>query len=141
MEIIKRFKEWIGLKENLHNSNHIPPLFKEGEIWWCAVGENIGIEINGKSKDFTRPVLVFKKLSKEGFLGIPMSTKLKEGSWYVRVFQHNKEVTVMLSQMRVFSSSRLHSILSKLNSEDCSKVVYAFTKLYLITNKKFPPPF
>ena len=43
--IIKRFLEWIGLKEKLHKKQAIPPLFKEGEIWWCYVGENIGNEV------------------------------------------------------------------------------------------------
>jgi mRNA interferase MazF len=141
MEAIKHFFEWIKLKEKLHINTHKPPLFKEGEIWWCSLGENIGVEINGKSNDFTRPVLVFKKLSQDGFLGIPMSTKNKVGSWYVDVFQHGRKVTVILSQMRMFSSNRLHSRLSKLNDDDCKKVSKAFVELYLLTNKKFPPPF
>lgn len=62
--MIKRFLEWIGLKEKLHNTEYIPPLFKEGEIWWCYVGENVGIEANGKGNQFTRPVLIFKKYDK-----------------------------------------------------------------------------
>ena len=70
-KIVKRFLEWIQLKEQLHNASHKPPLFKEGEVWWCSVGENVGKEINGKSKLFSRPVLVFKKLTSETFLGIP----------------------------------------------------------------------
>ena len=140
METIKRFLEWITLKEKLHISIAKPPLFKEGEVWWCGLGENIGVEINGKSKDFTRPVLIFKKLSEDGFLGIPMSTKAKQGSWYVSVFQHKRKVTVILSQMRIFSTKRLHSKLSKLNDEDCIKVAEAFFELYMLTNKKFPPP-
>jgi len=44
--MIKKFLEWIGLKEKLHNHEHIPPLFREGEIWWCYMGENIGVEVN-----------------------------------------------------------------------------------------------
>ena len=137
---IKKFLEWIKIKEHLHNNVSTPPLFKEGEIWWCGIGENIGVEINGKSKDFTRPVLIFKKLSREGFMGIPMSTQSKEGSWYVSVKQKNAQAIIILSQMRVFSSNRLHTKLGELDDEDCKAVSAGFAKLYL-SSKKFPPPF
>ena len=59
--MIKRFLEWIGLKEKLHNTEYVPPFFKEGEIWWCHLGENVGTEMNGKGDFFTRPVLILKK--------------------------------------------------------------------------------
>lgn len=42
---MKRFLEWIGLKEKLHNSEHKPPLVSEGDMWWASFGENIGSEI------------------------------------------------------------------------------------------------
>ena len=105
------------------------------------MGENVGVEINGKSKDFTRPVLVFKKLSEEGFLGIPMSTKAKQGSWYVSIRQSGKNATVLLSQTRVFSSKRMYSKLGELDDTDCSEVSKGFVNLYLNSNKKFSLPF
>ena len=43
----QHFIEWMSLKRKLKNINQFP-LFKEGSIWWASVGENIGIEINGK---------------------------------------------------------------------------------------------
>jgi mRNA interferase MazF len=140
MKMLKNFTEWIRLKESLHVATHKPPLFKEGEIWWCSVGENIGVEVNGKSKDFTRPVLVFKKLSRDGFLCIPMSTQQKQGSWYVAVTQQGKTVTMLLSQLRVMSSNRLHAKMGELDDADCAQVATAFVNLYLSSNKKFPPP-
>ena len=48
--IIKRFFEWIKLKEKLHHKEHKPPLFKEGEMWWSYFGENVGTEMNGKEE-------------------------------------------------------------------------------------------
>lgn len=56
----KKFDEWIELEEKLHDINHLRAIH-EGEVWWCAMGENIGIEINGKNEVFSRPVLIFKK--------------------------------------------------------------------------------
>jgi len=54
---IKRFLEWIGLKEKLHGAIHKPPFFKEGEIWWCNLGENVGIEANGKGDTIPKQLL------------------------------------------------------------------------------------
>ena len=65
----KRFDEWNEVKKNTHGLRRMPAI-KEGEIWWCAIGENVGVEINGKSEVFSRPVLVLKKLSRFGFMGI-----------------------------------------------------------------------
>lgn len=60
-KIIKKFEMWFPIKSKLDSTDHRPPYFKEGEIWWSHIGENIGIETNGKSDAFTRPVLIFKK--------------------------------------------------------------------------------
>jgi mRNA interferase MazF len=93
--MFKKFLEWIGLKEKIHNKKSVPLYFNEGEIWWCAVGENIGIEINGKGKLFSRPVFVYKKLSKDGFLGIPLTTQEKKGSWFIEIdFKDKKPLTI-----------------------------------------------
>ena len=35
----------------------------EGEIWWVRLGVNVGYEIDGKSSDFSRPVIIIKKSS------------------------------------------------------------------------------
>lgn len=48
---------WNGVKVLLHFVHSVPN-FTEGEVWWCSCGENVGIEINGKNKEFTRPVLI-----------------------------------------------------------------------------------
>ncbi len=138
---IKRFFDWIRLKEKIDNLLSNPPLFNEGEIWWVSVGENIGVEIGGKSKDFTRPVLIFKKLSRDGFFGFPTTTQKKKGSWYVTIKQHGKEVTVILSQARVFSSKRLYTKLGEIDDTDAKYVADQFVTLYLKENKKFPPSF
>lgn len=42
---MRRFLEWIGLKEQLHMQDHEPPLVSEREIWWASIGENVGSEI------------------------------------------------------------------------------------------------
>ena len=49
---MNRFLEWIGLKHKLHHGTQSPPLVSRGDIWWASIGENVGSEINGKSRLF-----------------------------------------------------------------------------------------
>ena len=85
---ISQFIKWMALKRNVNNNEKHHPMYKENEVWWVAIGKNIGIEMNGKSNKFSRPVLIFKKLSPEGFMGIPLTSQKHLGSWYTKfVFQ------------------------------------------------------
>jgi len=61
--MLKRFLEWIGLKKKLDDITSEPPLVTERDLWWVSFGENVGSEINGKSNLFSRPGLIYKKLS------------------------------------------------------------------------------
>ena len=115
----------------MHTQNHEPPLFKEGEVWWCSIGENIGVEINGKSKDFTRPVLIFKRYNKHSFLGLPLSTSNKTGSWYVSVYFLGISQVVVLCQSRVFDYRRLNRRMGELNTFEVSGVKKAFAALHI----------
>ena len=123
--------EWFPVKEAKHNSDMKKiPKVTDGEVWWVAVGENVGVEINGKSEYFSRPAVVFKKLSHLGFMGIPLSTQNHNGSWYVQFRFQGKDVCAVLSQVRVFSTARLYNRLGQLDEKDLTKVKEAFLKLY-----------
>jgi mRNA interferase MazF len=81
-----------------------------------------------KGGAFSRPVLVFKKLSKEGFIGVPFSTKKKVGSWYVNLkFKNN---IANISQVRLMSSARMYEKMGTLEEEDFKKVKNGFLHLY-----------
>jgi hypothetical protein len=41
----KNFDGWIILKKKIDSNSTGPLFFKEGDIWWGAVGENIGVGI------------------------------------------------------------------------------------------------
>jgi mRNA interferase MazF len=128
--MIKKFLEWIGLKERLHTQNYEPPLFKENEIWWCAVGENIGVEINGKSEIFTRPIFIFKKYDRYSFFGLPLSTKNKVGTWYVPIYFMGRPQVVVLSQGKVFDYRRFKEKIGELETAEVSKVREGYFKLH-----------
>lgn len=125
----KHFGEWIILKEKLH-FNAKTPTFHEGEVWWCSCGENVGVEINGKSNRFTRPVLIMKKLGRLGFMGIPLTSKIKTGPWYVNFTFLGKGQTAVICQARVVSVSRLHSKIGQVPSFSLLRIKSAFHNLY-----------
>ncbi|MDD5318527.1 MAG: type II toxin-antitoxin system PemK/MazF family toxin [Candidatus Pacebacteria bacterium] len=128
--MLKRFLEWIGVKEKLHSTKHEPPFFKEGELWWCFLGENIGVETNGKGNKFTRPVLVFKKYDRFSFFAIPLTTKIKPGTWYCPFKHNNFRENACLAQCRVLSHKRLCGLIGKIGREDYKKIEQAFASLH-----------
>lgn len=118
----KDFDGWIEKKKKAHFSENIPPLFKERDIWWVSIGVNVGFEEDGKHEKFIRPVLVLRKFNRELFLGVPMSTKLKENPYYVKVTVKEQIVSVLISQLRVFSAKRIEDKLAELDTNDFNKV-------------------
>lgn len=125
----KHFPEWMRLKEKLHFRKTFPRI-TEGDVWWCSFGENVGVEINGKNELFSRPVLIYKKLSRLGFIGVPLTSQIKSGSWYVEfVFQNRRQMAV-LSQIRTFSVSRLTRRMGKLEDADILKIKRAMIDFF-----------
>lgn len=125
----RRFNEWIEVKAKMHDAALMPKI-REGEIYWCGFGENVGIEINGKNELFSRPVLVFRKFSQYGFLGIPLTSKLHNGSWYVPFRFHGKEQRAVLVQQRTFSVSRLYGKMGRVDEVDMNRIRQGFHKLF-----------
>jgi len=127
---IKKFLEWIGLKENLHFKDPRVPYVSEGDIWWASLGENIGGEINGKSRLFSRPVVILKKLTHSLYFVAPTTTQARVGTWYVSFRQKNVPMASCLHQVRVIDYRRLSSRLGELDAVDFKHVKEGFHKLY-----------
>lgn len=128
--MVEKFLEWIRLKFKIHSQERNSRFFSERQIWWCAIGENIGREINGKSQLFSRPVLIFKKLNAHTFIGLPLSTREKEGSWFVPIIQNRQKSTVLLHQIRIFDEKRLYSYIGEVDDTDWSNVIHGFQKFF-----------
>ena len=104
---------WSQKKIALQNKK-MQPSFKEGEIWWVAVGENVGIEINGKTGAFSRPVLILKKYSKEGFFGVPLTSQTHSGAWYFHFTFMGNDSYAALTQGRIMSVYRLYENIGEI---------------------------
>jgi len=117
-----KYDKWNKVKKELNNKKEIIQ-FYQGNIYFMSVGQNIGSESYGKGDYSLRPVLVYKKLSKTLFLGIPLTTKYKEGSFYF-TFNYKKGVssTAMLNQMRVYDIRRSKYLSGKINKNIYKKL-------------------
>ena len=118
---VKNYNQWFRLKPVLNVRISQPPV-KVRDIWWCSIGINVGEELDGKSDKASRPVLVYRKLTHSSFIGIPLTSKLKEGSWYVTITIHGKENRVILSQIRIFDTRRVTTRLAQLDEKDFNEV-------------------
>lgn len=138
-DYVKDFDGWNDQKKQLEKVGQ-KFLFKQGEVWWCAVGANVGDESCGKGDVFGRPVLILKKLSGENYIGIPLSTKRKTGTWFVEVRVHGEVVSALLYQIRMFSANRFQRRLTTLDVADFARVKEKLETLLELSSKLSPEP-
>lgn len=129
---------WHNLKNKLNNRQKLPS-FKERQIWWCNIGENIGSEENGKGSLYSRPVLIIKKLNNKLFFGVPLTTKIKDKFYYQKIHFKDKEQCAMLCQIRVWDCKRLAKKMGNLPSNHFNQVKKEISKIILEPNYSTPP--
>lgn len=123
------FDDWNIVKKNLQQKESVK-FFRERQIWWCSIGQNLGSESYGKGKTFTRPVLIFKKLSGELFLGLPVTSKIKLGTWHLTIRHRGQDITVLYNQARVYDKKRLVDRFGEVDDSDFAKIKAGFVSLY-----------
>jgi mRNA interferase MazF len=128
----KDFDKWNKKKIKI-DSNLIYNHPQEKEIWWCSVGVNIGTEVYGKGDDYTRPVLVINAEGSESFIGIPISSKVKNRK-YSCVIKTDDDVrhTALIYQIRSFDKRRLTERKYILSNKEYCRVQKYFNRLYKI---------
>lgn len=123
------FSEWHDKKSNIESSVY-RTYFQEREVWWCSIGKNIGFEQNGKGKNFARPVVIIRKFSNEVFWGIPLTTKIRMGKYYISVdLNDGIQRIATLSQLRLIDGKRLLDKIKTINKTDHGKIISQITNL------------
>ena len=115
------YNRWNEKKQKL-NSHSREILFKEGEIWWCSLGVNVGEEVYGKGKDFSRPVVILKKLTDNFCVVLPVTTQPHNGSWYHHFLLNEEDRRIAMHQIRSISANRLSERLYAIPSSDLGKL-------------------
>jgi len=113
----KKFKEWHSVKEKLHKETKKTIVPKEREIYWVSVGVNIGHEQDGKGNVFSRPVLVIKRYNKNLFFGVPLSTQIKQGSFFFEFEFNGKKSNALIVQGRIYDTKRLENRMGMIPNE------------------------
>jgi|SRR5581483_8395082 len=128
---MKRFIEWFKRKTALDQKEGNPPFVSERDIWWAAVGENIGSEINGSGEKFTRPVVIFKKLNKGFFTILPLTLQPHSGPWYIEIIFKDKIQFVCLQHLSSLDFRRLDRKIGQVSREQFAKIQEGFSNLYV----------
>jgi len=124
-EVVKNFTDWTKIKIDIHLSEHGKDVyFKEGQIWWVSIGQNVDVEINGKNENFERPALVLKKFNERSLWILPVSSKKKTGRYYYqfKMCEDDGVNIVNFSQLRLISSKRLIRKMGTVVEGDFSKI-------------------
>ena len=106
---MKDFDAWNGIKKATDGADEESRLFfRDGDIWWVRLGVNVGYETDGKSGEFTRPVIVLKKYNQYSFLAAPLTTAQRPNRYRLPIgIVGGKEASATLSQLRNIDSKRL----------------------------------
>ena len=109
----KDFSSWIILKEKLDNEMGRPNI-KVKEVRWCAIGHNVGSEIDGKGELFARPVVILKIVSTNTCLILPLTNSSKAGAFTFDFNFKGKDIKARLDQVRIVDLKRIKSKVGEL---------------------------
>jgi len=129
------FDEWNEKKKQTHKKKMIVG-FKQREVFWVKIGQNIGSEEYGKGDDFQRPVLIVRKLNTNLFIGIPLTSQLKESNDYFHPMTFSsKKGTVnnyaMILQLKTFDKKRLMGRIGRVDKETFNKIIKKSQDLFI----------
>lgn len=104
----KDFKRWHEQKSKIQSERPYV-FFQEREIWFCALGANVGYEQDGSGDEYLRPVVIVKKFNNEIFFAVPLTRGKKKDKPFYHSFSFRSKVTstAILSQLRLIDAKRL----------------------------------
>jgi len=124
----KDFWTWHTKKEQLNEAIGTA-LFHEREVWWCALGANIGFEQDGSSELFTRPVVILSKFNLDACLVVPLTSKPKKGKYYFAVGDvSGRNSVAILSQIRFVDRKRLALKIATMDQDTFQALTKAVVK-------------
>ena len=114
--MIKDFDQWNKEKKQAHLEQ--ARLYTVREVWWCRLGVNIGSEQDGSGKLFLRPVVIIRGFGADTCMVVPLTTSPRRHPLRFSVGEiQGKEVTAILSQIRVVDTRRLVEKVGFLDKE------------------------
>ena len=137
---MKDFDSWNKKKKDINLKNNLIGL-KERDIVFVHMGINVGYEQDGKGEEFLRPVVVLKVFNRNLFFGVPLTTKKRDGSFFVDInFNHGDKHyknTAIIVQAKTFDTKRARYKKGMIIKEDFERLK---DKLYDLTLSKEREP-
>jgi mRNA-degrading endonuclease toxin of MazEF toxin-antitoxin module len=115
------FDGWNILKKKVNQKELFPPV-KEGEIWWCHLGQNIGIESFGKGRNFSRPVLIIKKHNANHLIIIPATKSKNRSPFHYTLNSKRGNSSFLISQIRTIDTKRLYEKIHEITNEELNEI-------------------
>ena len=133
----KDFDKWNTIKQET-NQKILPNdfFFYEREIWWCSLGKNIGVEVNGKDEGFERPGIILKVFNKDMMWVLPITSSVKKSKFYYNFIFNNIEQSIMVTQIRTISSKRLRRKIGTISDSDFERILAI---LIILVKNETPP--
>jgi mRNA-degrading endonuclease toxin of MazEF toxin-antitoxin module len=130
---MEHFDKWNEIKKTTH-TNERKLGIKPREIFWAKIGQNIGSEEYGKDENFARPVIIVRKLTGDLFIGVPLTSTIKNNDYFHSFHYNNKingliENSAMILQVKVFSIKRLMNKIGMIQKDDFEQVVIKLQKI------------
>jgi len=128
------YDKWNEVKK-VTSKNKMILTIKPRDIFWVKIGHNVGHEEFGKGENFVRPVLIVRKLTKELFLGVPLTSTLRDGD-YFHSFEYNNKThglvknSAMILQLKSFSIRRVMNKIGVVNKEDFELIIEKLKGLF-----------
>ena len=135
---MKNFDLWNQIKQTTDSKKNKVG-FKEREIFWLRLGQNIGAEEYGKGNEFQRPVLIIKRLTADIFIGLPLTSTLKNNDYFHTIEYNTKKGLVknsaMILQLKTFDKKRLMTRIGMLNKNDFNDILKKLSMLFIPSSK------
>ena len=104
---MKDFDNWNTKKRATHEREEAR-LYHVREVWWCALGVNIGSEQDGTGTEYRRPVIILRGFGPATCLVVPLTTSPQIHKFRIPVGDvEGKSATGLMSQMRTIDTKRL----------------------------------
>jgi mRNA interferase MazF len=126
----KDFYAWHGVKIEIQ-SGEKRWFCDERQVRWCSIGLNIGSEMDGKGENYTRPVLVLKKITWNTCLCVPLTTQNQERIYHANVdLRDGVPRKAILSQIRLIDTKRLRGIVGTVDLEQFQEIKKAIINIF-----------
>lgn len=111
--------DWMQMQLRISSVDSFPRP-KSGQVWWCAIGLNIGSEQNGGT-NYERPVLVLRCWGSL-FWGVPITSSDPEGNKQKNCLFHALESTTYVSKSGVAKHLTGYLALHQLRAYDARRL-------------------